>query len=303
MTSEVVTSEVPGNTKAGTSSRIKARAFQFTLNEVEKYPALLNDLKDLKSCDYLVSAKEKAPTTGHEHIHIYAHFSSQYNLSKKIMSHGAHVEVCRGSPKQNIDYVKKDGVILDEYGEVPHQGARTIKELRQLTREECPPNLIRIYDSEKEKEQREESFMSMLDEIEEDRLEGPEVIYFTGDSGKGKTYSAYKYALNKYEKEHIGKISFNNGFADIVNPKAECFVCEEFRPSDLRASKLLELLDKYGASVNVKGGFEYLRPKTIIFASIFRPQKLYTDEEKNEQFIRRIKHIYRCEEELTRILK
>lgn len=303
MTSEVVTSEVPGNTNAGTSSRIKARAFQFTLNEVEKYPSLLNDLKALKSCDYLISAKEKAPTTGHEHIHIYAHFSSQYNLSKKIMSHGAHVEVCRGSPKQNIDYVKKDGQILDEIGEQPHQGARTIKELRQLPRDEVPPNLIRIYDNEETKERREESFMSMLDEIAEDRLEGPEVIYFTGDSGMGKTFSAYKYALNKYAKESIGKISFNNGFADIVNPKAECFVCEEFRPSDLRASKLLELLDKYGASVNVKGGFEYLRPKTIIFASIFRPQKLYEDEEKNEQFMRRIKHVYRCEENRTFIYK
>lgn len=303
MTSEVVTSEVPGNTNTGTSSRIKARAFQFTLNEVEKYPSLLNDLKALKSCDYLISAKEKAPTTGHEHIHIYAHFSSQYNLSKKIMSHGAHVEVCRGSPKQNIDYVKKGGQILDEIGEVPHQGARTIKELRQLPRNEVPPNLIKIYDNEEAKERREENFMSMLDEIKEDRLEGPEVIYFTGDSGMGKTFSAYKYALNKYAKESIGKITFNNGFADIVNPKAECLVCEEFRASDLRASKLLELLDKYGASVSVKGGFEYIRPKTIIIASISSPYYLYTDEEKNEQFIRRIKHIYECKKDLTKVLK
>ena len=49
--------------------------------------------------DYLISAKEKAPTTGHEHIHIYIHFESSYKLSKKILSTGVHVDICRGSPK------------------------------------------------------------------------------------------------------------------------------------------------------------------------------------------------------------
>lgn len=303
MTTEVVTTEVPGNTTTGTSSKIQARAFQFTLNQVEKYQDLLTMLKSLKSCDYILSAKEVAPTTGHEHIHIYTHFDKPYRISKKILSIGAHVEVCRGSPKQNIDYIRKDGNILDEIGEVPHQGSRTIKELRELPRNECPPNLIRIYDEEHEKQRREESFQNMLNEIDNDELQGPEVIYFTGEPGVGKTYSAYKYALKNFEKQNIGKISFNNGFADIVNPKAECFVCEEFRPSDLRASKLLELLDKYGASVNVKGGFEYLRPKSIIFASVFDPKALYSDEEKNEQFMRRIKRIFKCEKEYTMLLK
>lgn len=302
-----MTTIVPGNTNTGTKcgkkNEIRGRAFQFTLNQVDKYNELLEDLKALKTMDYLLSCEEEAPTTGHKHIHIYVHFNQPYRISRKIISYNAHIEVCRGSPKQNIEYIRKDGSILDEIGEVPHQGALTIKDLMELDRDEVPPNMLRTYDTEKRRRSCDIKLEDMLNEIEEDRLEGPEVIYFTGDSGKGKTYSAYKYALNKYDKKDIGKISFNNGFADIVNPSAKCIVCEEFRPADLKASKLLELLDKYGASVNVKGGFEYIRPKTIILASIFNPKYLYNDEEKNEQFTRRIKHVYRCEDDRTEILK
>lgn len=303
MATQVVTTEVSGNTKAATSARIQARAFQFTLNQVEKYPDLLNDLKQLKSCDYIISAIEKAPSTGHEHIHIYTHFEKPYKLSKKIMSHGAHIEICKGSPKQNIDYVKKDGKILDEIGEIPHQGMKTIKELREMSRDEVPANLSRIYDDEIAKQRREESFKKMLSEIKQNDLQAPEVIYFTGEPGVGKTYSAYTYALTKFNEDDIGKVSFNNGFADFVNPNAKCLVCEEFRPADLKASKLLEFMDKYGASINVKGGFEYVRPKCIILASVFSPESLYLDDEKNKQFTRRITREFRLEKDRTVIVK
>lgn len=303
MTTEVMTTEVTGNTNAVTSAKIQARAFQFTLNQVEKYPDLLNDLKQLKSMDYLISCLEEAPTTGHKHIHMYVHFEKPYRLSKKIMSHGAHIEVCKGSPKQNIDYVKKDGKILDEIGEMPHQGTKSIKELREMNRDEVPANLSRIYDNEITKQRREESFKRMLSEIKQNDLQAPEVIYFTGEPGVGKTYSAYSYALTKFNEEDIGKVSFNNGFADFINPTAKCLICEEFRPADLKASKLLEFLDKYGASINVKGGFEYVRPKCIILASVFSPESLYMDDEKNKQFTRRITKEFRIESDRTVIVK
>lgn len=294
MATQVMATERSGNTKH--------RAFQLTLNEVSKYKELKEYLTHYQSLQYYIACEEQAPTTGHLHNHIYVHFKTPIKLDIKKCQ-GAHIEVCRGSPKQNIAYIEKNGKIIDEIGERPTQGMRTIKELMAMPREECPSNLLRIYDSELEKQRREEEFNRMLSEIAEDKLEGPEVIYFTGEPGMGKTYSAYKYALMKYEKKNIGKISFNEGFADMVNPKAECLVCEEFRPSDLKASKLLELLDKYGASVNVKGGFEYIRPKTIIIASVMNPKYLYNDEEKNEQFMRRITKLIRVEKDCSTILK
>lgn len=57
--------------------------------------------------------EETAPTTGHEHIHIYCRFSQPKTIKPKNVF-GAHIEVCKGSPEQNIAYIKKDGNILDE---------------------------------------------------------------------------------------------------------------------------------------------------------------------------------------------
>ncbi|QIR82207.1 replication associated protein [Chicken virus mg6_2056] len=274
----------------------KSRSVQITLNEVDRYDELMANLETYKSLDYFISCEEVAPTTGHKHIHIYAHFKNPIRLSYKKMC-GAHVENCRGSPQQNIAYIEKDGNILEEWGKRPNQGVKNIGDLMECSSEEVPANLKNIYDKEKEKRNAENNFKNMLEEIKNDNLKGPKVIYITGDSGSGKTYKAYKLATEQYNTDEIGKITFNNGFADIVNKEAKCFVIEEFRPSDIKGSKLLEFLDKYGCSLNTKGGFAYVRPEMIIIASIFHPKRLYNSEENNKQFIRRISELIELQKE------
>lgn len=286
MTTEVVTTEASGNTNP---SSLRSRAFQFTLNETDKYEGLKNEFQKLKTCDYFLAAKELAPTTGHEHIHIYVHFSQPYRLSKKITGYHAHCEICRGSPKQNIDYIKKDGNILDEIGEPPHQGyAHTVKELKELDIDEIDPHMYRIKKDIDSKAKDEETFMNMLNEIEKDELKAPKIIYITGGTGKGKTYGAYKRALKDFKKEDIGKITLKREFFDIINENAKCFVIEEFRSSQITATDFLQLTDKYGYRANIKGGFVTLRPECIIICSIIKPQDLYKDEEITGQFLRRI---------------
>nr|QWB14895.1 replication associated protein [Cressdnaviricota sp.] len=284
MTSEVMTSIAPGNTKPGA---LKARAYQFTLNQPDVYDKLKNILTSLKTMDYMISCKEVAPSTGHEHMHVYAHFSQQYRLPKKIRDLGCHIELCKGSPKQNIAYIRKDGNIIDEIGDEPHQGARTVKELREADPDSIDPHLYRVKKQIDAEAHDLDTFMKMLDEIENDNLKAPTVIYITGDSGKGKTYSAYKRALKDYPKQKIGKLTLKNDFIDVINPDADCFVIEEFRPSQIKASDFLQLTDKYGYRCNIKGGFCTLRPKCIIICSIIPPEKIYKDE-VNKQFIRRI---------------
>jgi len=114
MTSQVMVSEVSGNTNPST---FRARAFQFTIHKLENYENFVKIFKELKSCDFGISCKEICPKTGKEHIHLYVHFSSQYKLNKKILSFNNHIELCRGSPKQNIDYIEKDGNIIEEINE------------------------------------------------------------------------------------------------------------------------------------------------------------------------------------------
>lgn len=293
-----------GNTKAEAIcekvwKKIKSRHFQLTLNEIEKFEDLKDYLLSRKTLTYIIACEEIAPTTGHKHIHIYIHFDNSTSLSTK-KTQGAHIEICRGTPKQNIEYIRKDGNIILEEGEEPKWGGKiSLKDMTyEEIAEECPI-LLNIKEKYDRKKKTEENFFNMLDEIRNENLKSPEVIYISGEPGEGKTYGAYKNAVNDYKNEEIGKISFNNGFADIVNENAKCFIIEEFRPSDLRASKLLELLDKYGASVNVKGGFSYLRPERIYICSTYKPTDIYTDE-KNRQFLRRINKYYLAwEKELT----
>ena len=110
----------------------KARAYQLTLNEIEKYEGLLEYLKTLNP-SYLISCKEEAPSTGHEHIHIYVQFPTPRALSiKKTL--GAHIEKCKGSPQANVAYIKKDGNIIDEIGELRRAGGASIKEIKKCRR-------------------------------------------------------------------------------------------------------------------------------------------------------------------------
>ena len=287
MTAEVMTAEAPGST---IPRSFRARAFQFTLNQVEKYDQLKRLLTSLKTLSYLISCREIAPKTGHEHIHIYAHFSQTYTLSKKILAIGAHIELCKGSPKQNVDYIKKDGKIIDEIGEIPHQGMHSVRELREANIDDVDPHLYRIKQQIDEEKHNEDTFFSMLDEIERDELKAPEIIYITGGSGRGKTYTAYKTAMSKFEKKDIGKLTLNNDFVDITNKKAKCYVIEEFRPSQMKASNFLQLTDKYGYRCNIKGGFCTLRPECIIICSILPVEDIYRDEH-NKQFMRRVTNV------------
>lgn len=118
----------------------------------------------------------------------------------------------------------------------------------------------------------------MLNEIRNEELKGPDVYYFTGDSGKGKTYSALKKATELYKNDEILFLTFNDNFGHIrggnrLNPK--CLVIDELRPSDIKPAMFLTLTDKYGATINIKGGSIYVRPQTIIISSILSPRVLY----------------------------
>ena len=293
MTTEVMTTVLPGNTSPGRTFR--SRNFQLTLNETSKYEALSGEFKKLKTCAFMISCREIAPTTGHEHVHMYVHFTQPYTLSRKIMSYGAHIEICRGSPKQNIDYIEKDGNIIEEWGVRPTQGARTVAEMKEMSVDEVSPQYYKIKKAIDEDERSKNTFFDMLEEIRQDNLKAPEIVYITGPSGKGKTYTAYKMAVEKYANHEIGKLTLNNNFIDVVNENAKCFVIEEFRDSQIRASDFLQLTDKYGYRANTKGGFCTLRPEMIIICSIKEPSTIYHDE-VNIQFMRRITtHINLCE--------
>lgn len=125
-------SEPTGNTKA--------RRFQLTLNQVSRWEELKSYLMSYKSFRYIVASHEIAPETGHEHIHVYVCYDNTLKMNLKKTC-GAHIEVCRGNHQQNVDYIKKDGDVILEEGDPPHQGKKlTASDLRNMSVNEVVEN-------------------------------------------------------------------------------------------------------------------------------------------------------------------
>lgn len=283
-----------------------SRNFILTLNEatLEYYTDVINYLKSLKGLHYILVTEHIGQ--GNKHYHVYV----QYNNAKKLAVsklHGAHFEKCYGSAQANIAYCKAEdekhktlgitAVLIEEEGEPLLKGGNyTVGYLEELDdRRELPAIYYNIYNKIQNKKNSDEAFYDMLSNIENDSLRPIQVVYFIGKPGSGKTYNAYKYALSHYNKEDITKVTIQNNFFEFVGSNQDkCLVVEEFRPSQLHPSSLLQFTDKYGYSCPIKGGYKYVKPEMIIICSIIHPSKLYREEkyELNEQFTRRITHLY-----------
>ena len=283
MTAETMTAQSSGSTKAELCFR--ARSFQFTLNQVDKYDELKSLLTNLKTLDYLISCEEIAPTTGHKHIHIYTHFNQTYRLSKKIINIGAHIEICKGSPQENIQYIRKDGNILDEIGKEPHQGFHTVKDLQNI-------------DNPEDLNWNEYNTWSKIKNAPKKIKKGEwskdiKVYWIQGDSGIGKSNWAED-LFNKSDFNEMDEISFDkNGFYNgVVDGKGLC-IYDDFRDSDMKASEFIKLIDYRVHNLNIKGGSIKNNYNMIIFTSIQKLENIYSNckEEQKKQWLRRIEVI------------
>lgn len=265
--------DASGNTKA----LGKAKHFQLTLNEPEKYEELKKYITGLKTNNYFISVKEKAPTTGHEHIHIYAQFSNTISLSIKKTC-GAHIVRCNGTPQQNIDYFKKGGEILDEIGVCRKWGGLpTIAEAKEATNEELeqlPLNYYNIVEKIKSKKQGEKYYKE------------PNFEWHYGPTGTGKTRAAFEAGAEN--------VIYNNGFFSDWGD-ARVISIEEMR-GQIPWDELLRLTDGYHNyyKVNIKGGSKYVDLDGIFITSPKRPEQCYPNKAEDDsikQLLRRITKI------------
>lgn len=292
MATEVKATQVSGNTKPSTVT--KARAFQLTLNEVEKWENLKNYLTSSKMLTYIIACEEIAPTTGHKHIHCYVHFNRAKALSIKKCQ-GAHIELCKGSPKQNIEYIRKDGKIIFEQGDEPHQGSSlTIKELRQIKNSDDLPDW-RQYNIWKQviNEPKE----TTLGELRaKKRLTKPiEVTWITGPSGSGKSNLAEDLAiqLDLDDDVKLRNITCDGGFFDGLHDGTGVAIYDEFRDSHMPANKFIQLIDYRSHSLPIKGGFVTNNFTHIFITSVQNPYEIYKNagDEPHKQWLRRMRVI------------
>lgn len=280
MASIGMASERLGNTKA--------RRFQLTLNEVSKYPQLLEYLLSINTMKYLLSCKEEAPTTGHEHIHVFVCFSNSIKLSIK-KSAGAHIEYCRGSVQQNIDYIRKGGNILDEVGEVPRErgGSHTVSELRKIDNaDDIDWREYKTWKAIKEEE---------ACDIDINEWYKPEVkvTYVWGDSGVGKS----KYVHDKCIEEGINKVNIVKHAGDFWHGvgSSKVAIYDDFRPSDMKPAEFINFIDYNKHALNIKGGSKQNEYNRIFITSVVNPEYLYSGIESDEprkQWLRRMEIVH-----------
>ena len=261
--------------------------FQITCNEPDKFGDVLNYIRSLKP-NYLIAGKEKAPTTGHLHMHAFAQFKTPHALSMKKLL-GSHIEKCLGSPEQNYKYITKDGAeIICEEGQMRRNFNWTIKGIKEMDkeqREELPPQLYNIVQKINDKESND---ITPTDIYKPD----VQVYWLYGESGAGKT----RYAMKQIGDRKFNMLKYENGFWHGIG-EAKIALYDDFRDTHMKPTELINFIDYFKHPMNVKGGSELNNYMEIYITSIQNPEEIYrnTPEEYKKQWLRRIKEIIKFE--------
>ena len=263
-----------------------SKAFLLTLNEYEKTHEVLCYLRRLNP-GYLLAAKEEAPSTGHVHSHIYVQFPNARRLSlAKLL--GAHVDKCYGSPQQNEAYVKKEGEIITEEGEIKKKGGKTIQDVKKMSKEEREKLPIQLYNIVQKIEEKEGNDLDP-----EDSYKGKVAVHwYWGESGAGKT----RYAMKEMKGRKYNMLKYENGFWHGIG-EAEVALYDDWRDTHMKPTELINFIDYYIHPMNIKGGSVKNKYKEIYITSIQDPEKIYSNmpEEYKKQWLRRIKEIIHFE--------
>lgn len=261
------------------SKMSKHRAFQFTWNNYTD--AEVEHLKG-ENYKYLIFGYENCPSTGTPHLQgmiVFSNPRSFDNVRKKIFLERAHME-----PVRSMDALKKynmkDGNYV-ELGEPPAQGRRVdIEEMVELASKKSSlremwghnPTLMCQY---------RRSLDAARYDFLEDRKGPPEVYWYWGSTGTGKTSTAVDGAISFYMKDGT---PWWDGYM-----QQECIIIDDFDGLwPLR--DLLRLLDRYPYQGQVKGGYVRINSPIIYITCQFHPSEFWSGPEL-AQILRRISDV------------
>lgn len=277
----------------------KKRAFLLTFNEDATHHCKFawEYLKKLKNCRYMIACKE-INKKGNEHCHLYVNFNNAYAIpSKLINTTKMHIDPAFGSPDQNIAYVKKEGEkyakkkeqqkteILGEYGEKPHQGSLTIKELREIKSSDDLPDWKQYNVWKQVKNEHKKTKVS---EWHKDI----EVFWIQGPSAAGKSQKAVEIMKERGIEEFDEAKHDRNGFWHNIDGTG-CCVYDDFRDSHMTASEFINFIDYNIHNLNIKGGSVRNLYHTIIITTVQDIDTIYSNvgDEPRLQWTRRMKVI------------
>lgn len=284
--------------------------YQLTINAPEEkgwtHERILEVLRgNFKTLVYICMADEQGSCY---HTHIFVVFASRVRFSMvKRYFEEAHIEKCKGSVSDNVNYVKKIGKweldeakqekkiegTFEEYGTQPSdsKGKRSdMSELYQMIQENMSNAEILSINQDyiMQIDKLDKVRTTILTEKYKDTVRlDLEVIYVSGATGTGKTRGV----LEKHGYSNVYRVT------DYVNPfdNYNCqpvMAFEEFR-SSMRISKMLLYCDIYPIELPARYSNKYACYNTVYIISNWCLEKQYMevqreDKESWEAFLRRI---------------
>lgn len=297
----------------------RSRKWLITINDpVEK--GITNELieetcRGFKSFRYSCYSHEIGCENKRYHVHIFIAFDLQVRFSTiKNAFPQAHIDNCRGSIRENRDYVFKEGKWKDtekedsklagmqfEIGEMPieiGQGRRTdldrLEEMidRGMTPEEIFELSIGYRNYEK---QVRAHYMAKRDR-ETPIMRNVHVVWHVGESGTGKSYTMVKMMQERASDVYLLN-DYDSGGLDLYQGQKVLFM-DEFR-GQLRFSTLLNMLDCYKTQIHCRYANCYSLWTEVHITSVLPPEKVYermVEENRNidtfKQLLRRITEIH-----------
>lgn len=222
---------------------------------------------DQEKMQYLICGVEVGGKTKTQHIQGYVQMLKRTSLvgMKKIWP-TAHLEISRGSPKQNVDYCTKDGKWHDHGEMLKGQGARSdLDDIKRLIDENC--SLAEIRDAHYGSYIRyQKSIYRDREFVRNHRTEPTELHIYWGATGTGKSKKcrddypeAYWKPFGKWWDDYDGQ---------------ETVVIDEFY-GWLPFSVMLRLCDWTPLYVPRKGDHAKFVAKRIICTSNVSPDEWY----------------------------
>lgn len=243
------------------------------------------DIDFLKSLDttYLLLGREIAPTTGTRHLHVYLRFPNarSFKSVKKELGNQMRIEFVK-KEEAWMRYCKKE-FEYEEFGERPQQGKRTdIDRVRnQMEDRANMRTIVRTATSIQSIRYAE----IHLKYFEEPRDWKPEVFWYYGKTGSGKTRRAYEESNpeDRYVSMSNGKwFEGYDGHSDVI--------FDDLRPTTFKFEELLRLLDRYEFRIECKGGSRQFRARRIWITTPYAPDDEHWspyETDKIEQLVRR----------------
>lgn len=267
-----------------------ARNYQLTINEsiLDKYEEIKEYLMGLEP-NYFYSCIEENKR-GSLHIHIYVQYPTQKRLSTR-RTHGAHIEICKGSPQDNKDYIDKIkrefqvNNILEEQGVMRMGGIKSDMALSLMEMElgEVTKSDFKVWKE-----------VHSVKSYTPRELYKPDVkVYFIwGPPKQGKS----KWIFDHYPDMKMDRVKYCNGFWQGVNTLVATEACwyDDWRDSHMPASEFINFIDYYRNQMNVKYCPSWVNNYKFIFITTIQdPDKIYSNvtNEQREQWSRRIKPI------------